>query len=194
MTLRRGFKAMAERMAVEVRAELDLAPAAGVDPRRIAALRGITVVSASDLIDVARLEELEQIQSYAFSAATFELPTGRNVIVTNPLRDPARTNSDLAHELAHVLLQHNLTEVEHFGGRAFRTCAPDQEEEATALGGALLLPRPLLLAAARRGLTVEEVARQYQVTQQMARYRMNTTGVTRQAGQTRRQPTVQPTS
>lgn len=186
MTLRRGFKSKAERIAVEVRAELGLAPEVGIDPRRIAALRGIKVLSATDLIDLSRLEELEQIQNYSFSAATFELPSGKNVIVTNPLRDPARTNSDLAHELAHLLLEHDLAEVEHFGGRAFRTCAPDQEEEATALGGTLLLPRPLLLAAARQRLTPHDVATQYQVTQQMARYRMNTTGVERQASRIRR--------
>jgi Zn-dependent peptidase ImmA (M78 family) len=63
----------------------------------------------------------------------------------------------------------------------FRTCLPDQEEEATNLGGALLLPRPLLLEAARQGLGVKEIAEQYGVTPEMARFRFNRTGVARQA-------------
>jgi Zn-dependent peptidase ImmA (M78 family) len=58
-------------------------------------------------------------------------------------------------------------------GVPFRTCLPDQEEEATALGGTLLLPRPLLLRAARNGWDVDEVARRYGVTVEMARFRMN---------------------
>lgn len=63
----------------------------------------------------------------------------------------------------------------------FRTCKPDEEEEATAFGGTLLLPRPLLLSAARRRASVEQIAHQYDVTVEMARFRYNTTGVAKQA-------------
>jgi Zn-dependent peptidase ImmA (M78 family) len=65
-------------------------------------------------------------------------------------------------------------------GMPFRTCRPDQEEEATNLGGTLLLPRPLLLRTARQGLGVDEIAEQYGVTLEMARFRFNRTGVARQ--------------
>jgi len=46
----------------------------------------------------------------------------------------------------------------------FRTCRADQEEEATTLGGTLLLPRKMLLGAASRGMSAEDVASHYGVT------------------------------
>jgi Zn-dependent peptidase ImmA (M78 family) len=105
------------------------------------------------------------------------------VIVFNPLRTIQRTQSDIAHELSHLVLGHQLDEVRIVAGVPFRTCRPDQEEEATNLGGTLLLPRPLLLRAARQGLGVEEIAEQYAVTVDMARFRFNKTGVSRQTRQ-----------
>ena len=79
----------------------------------------------------------------------------------NSLRSHARTQSDIAHEVSHLLLGHDLDEVRMVAGTPFRTCRPDQEEEATNLDGTLLLPRPLLLRAARQGLGAEEIAEQY---------------------------------
>jgi Zn-dependent peptidase ImmA (M78 family) len=140
----------------------------------------VSVVSADRLVALVDLEELERIQAFAFSAATFEIE-GRTIIVYNPLRNPGRRNSDIAHELAHVILGHELSEVREVGGMPFRTCKPIEEEEATSFGATLLLPRPLLLNAARRGASVEQISRTYNVTLDMARYRFNTSGVAKQA-------------
>jgi Zn-dependent peptidase ImmA (M78 family) len=76
-----------------------------------------------ELIDVTRLEEIERIQAFAFSACTFHIQ-GRNIIVTNPLRQAGRRVSDIAHELAHLILQHDLTEIRVEGPRIFRTENP----------------------------------------------------------------------
>ena len=184
MTLRRGFLAEAEREAKRIRAELGLGPAEPVDVSQIAKHLGIRVVAADELIDVARLHDLEQIQAFAFSACTFDID-GTKIIVVNPLRTPARRASDIAHELAHLLLTHQLDEIRSVAGVPFRTCRPDQEEEATNLGGTLLLPRPLLLSAVRRGLDEQAIAAQYDVTTEMARFRVNRTGVRRQLRSTR---------
>ena len=181
MTLRRGLKAEAEREAIEVRKQLGLAPHDPLDPAELARHRGLQVLDASTLIDISELEELEQLQAFAFSAATFDIK-GKTVIVYNPLRSIGRRNSDVAHELAHVMLEHDLSEVRDLGGITFRTCRPDEEEEATAYGGTLLLPRPLLLSAARRKATIEQIAAQYDVTIEMARFRYNSTGVAKQLG------------
>lgn len=179
MTLRRGFKAEAERDAARVRKELGLAPHDRLDPRDLARHLGVAVVDASDLVGIEELEELERLQSFAFSAATFEIED-RSIVVVSPLRTVGRQNSDIAHELAHVMLSHNLSEIREVDGMPFRTCKPDEEEEATVFGGTLLLPRPLLLSAARRQATIEEISQQYDVTIEMARFRYNSTGVARQ--------------
>ena len=179
MTLPRGFKAAAERTAKEVRSELGIAEHAAIDICAVAEHRRIRVVSAAELVDEERLEEIESIQAYAFSACTFEV-NDRHVIVFNPLRSQERTNSDIAHELSHLLLKHELGEVQYLHGVPFRTCRADEEEQATALGGTILLPRPLLIREARRGSNIEAIARAYSVAEEMARFRWNTTGVAKQ--------------
>ncbi len=180
MTLRRGFRADAERRAAAIRAELGLEPYEPVDLRGVAEHLEVRVVDATALVERARLEELESVQSYAFSACTFEI-RGVKVIVVNTLHSEERQISDIAHELSHLILGHELAEIREIAGMPFRTCAPDQEEEATTLGGTILLPRPLLLEVARQGMSIEEVAEEFGVTIPMARFRFNTTGVARQA-------------
>ncbi len=138
-------------------------------------------------MDRARLEELERLQPRAFSAATFHLPDGRTVAVYKPCNDhPGRTNSDIGHELGHILLDHDVREIQPLVGHTFITCKPHQEEEATWLADCLLLPRPLLLREAYTGSSPEAIAVKYQVSQHMARFRLNTSGVLLQALQARR--------
>ena len=181
MTLRRGFKTEAEKQAASVRRSLGLQANERLDPRALAESIGISVVDADTLVSAARLEELESLQAYAFSAATFHIGD-RTVIVVNNLHDIGRQNSDIIHELAHVLLGHELSEVRDMNGMPFRTCRPDQEEEANTLGGTLLLPRELLLYAVRHRLSLMQIASQYEVTPAMARWRVNSTGIARQVG------------
>jgi len=179
VTLPKGFKADAERTAARIRTEMGVGAADPLQMKALVEHHDIRLVSAESLVDIARLEELERIQAYAFSAATFDINGGK-VIVTNPLRSPGRLASDVAHELSHVLLDHELAEVREIEGLPFRTCRPAEEEQATHLGGTILLPRPLLLAAARRGLGPEQIASEVGVTTEMARFRYNTKGVARQ--------------
>jgi hypothetical protein len=182
VSLPHGFKANAERESVRLRAELGLAPAEALDVTALADYLSVEIVSAGELIDVTRLEELERIQAYSFSAATFEI-TGRTFVVTSPLRAATRQASDIAHELSHLLLKHKLSEIREVAGVPFRTCRPDEEEQATNFGGTLLLPRPLLLAAAKQGLGPQQIAEKYNVTLEMARFRYNSTGVKNQVPQ-----------
>lgn len=179
MSLPRGFKANAERESLRLRREIGLTPIQALDITSLADYMRVQIVSADKLIDISRLEELDRIQAYSFSAATFEVGE-RTIIVSSPLRSPGRLASDIAHELSHLLLDHQLSEVREVSGVPFRTCRPDEEEQATNFGGTLLLPRPLLVAAARKGLGPQEIAEEYGVTPEMARYRYNSTGVSNQ--------------
>ncbi|MFC9325126.1 ImmA/IrrE family metallo-endopeptidase [Kitasatospora sp. NPDC057015] len=179
MTLPRGFKANAEREALRLRRELNLGDTDALDVDALAGHLQVKIISAEKLVPRDRLEDLERVQAYAFSAATFQI-ADRNIIVTNPLRTPGRRASDVAHELAHLVLKHDLTEIREVSGMPFRTCRPDEEEQATAFGGTLMLPRPLLLSAVRRQWGPAQIAEHYGVTEEMARYRYNTTGVAKQ--------------
>lgn len=183
--MRRGFKTEAERLADRTRAELGLQPHAHMPIRNLAAHLDIEIHPADQLVDRAELEELDELQPGAFSAATFHLPGGRTAIVCNPLSEIGRTNSDIAHEIAHVLLNHEIREIQQLAGHTFFTCNPEQEEEANWLAGCLLLPRPLLLREAYAASTPDLIAEKHDVSVPMARYRLNASGVLLQVQRSR---------
>jgi hypothetical protein len=184
--MRRGFKAEAERLAARLRTELHVASSIRLDLKDLARHIGVDVRSADDLVARDELERLNDLQPGCFSAATFHLPDGRIVAITNPVgTTDARRASDLAHELSHVLLKHEIRRVQRIGGLTFFDCDPEQEEEANWLGGCLLLPRPLLLADARAGLDAEQIAEKHSVSVPMARFRLNASGVHFQVSRTR---------
>lgn len=188
-TLRRGFKAEAERLAARLRAELSVQPDARANVDELARHIGIEVRDAEDLVGRSRLEELDRLQPGSFSAATIHLPSGRIVAVVNTVNSTkARRDSDLAHEIAHILLKHEPRRVDRVGDLAFFDCDPEQELEANWLAGCILLPRPLLLIEARRGMSADDIADKHSVSLEMARFRLNTSGVyfqVRRSGQAR---------
>lgn len=177
--MRRGFKAEAERLAQDVRTKMGKKAADPLDIIDLAVHLGAQVRRADELTALAKLETLEELQPGAFSACTFTLGN-QHVIVYNPLASPGRTQSDIAHETAHILLRHVVKEVRKIGGMTFFICDPDEEQEANWLAGCILLPRPLLLTAARRGMNPTAIAETYRVSEQMAAFRLRTTGVERQ--------------
>lgn len=178
--MRRGFKAEAERIASRVRRQMGVSATEALDTRALARHAGAEVRDAQELTSLERLEELEAIQPGAFSACTFTIGD-RHVIVYSPLSSPGRTQSDIAHEVAHLLLGHEVNTVKRIGDLSFYTCNPDEEQEATWLAGCLLLPRPLLLRAARQRMDSEAISEAFEVSEQMAAFRLRTTGVAQQA-------------
>ena len=180
MALRRGFKSEAERIARGVRSEMGFNAAKSVAPEDLASLLGIEVRAGDELVPRERFRELERIQPDSFSACTLRPSPERVVVVYNPLSARSRRRSDLAHELAHILLDHELSRLERLGDVTFFSCDAIQEEEAGWLSGCLLLPRTLLLTEIRRGVNAKEIAEKCGVSEQLAQYRLNVTGVLRQ--------------
>ena len=180
MALRRGFKSEAERIVGRVQGELGMRTGQPVATEVLADLLGVEVRAGDDLIPRQRFVDLEQLQPGAFSACTFRPSPGRMVVVFNPLSSRSRRASSVAHELAHILLYHELSRVERLGDVTFLSCDAIQEEEAAWLSGCLLLPRTLLVAEIRKGSSANDIAEICGVSQDMARYRLNVTGVVRQ--------------
>jgi Zn-dependent peptidase ImmA (M78 family) len=178
--MRRGFKAEAERLAIQVRNEMGLGQYKPVDISALAHCVGAQLRSAEELTSLTKLQELETLQPGAFSACTFDFGN-RKVIVISPLASEERQRSDASHEASHLLLNHSVKEVEQLGGLSFFTCDPDEEQEANWLAGCLLLPRELLVRSLKRGMDATAIAEANTVSLQMANFRLRTTGVERQA-------------
>jgi Zn-dependent peptidase ImmA (M78 family) len=183
--VRRGFKAEAERHAAAIRERLGCGENDPVSLDAYAKDLGVRIVAADRLVPTERLQELQDEQADAFSAATFKLTSGRRVVVYNSLHAPGRTRSNQAHELAHISLGHTLRTVEKVGEMSFVTCDVEQEEEADWLGGCLLLPRSVLLQAAYKGKTPAQIAEEHGTSEAMARFRLNASGVLVQVGRSR---------
>jgi hypothetical protein len=113
-----------------------------------------------------------------WSAALVPVGTGQ-FIVENTAHLPARRRYNIAHEMAHVLLEHEFDRV-MFSAEGRRGCAnpanKDQEWEAAELGAELLLPQAAAYAAARAGRSDDEVANLFDVSLRVASWRMDGTG------------------
>lgn len=173
--LRRGFKAHAGRLALAVRNELGLAVSDALDPYALAELYGIPVL---DLADPAMPREAVRHftgpAADSFSGALVAVGSVR-AIVENHVHDTRRRRATVAHEMAHVLLEHDFGLLVTGSGLC-GTTATSVEREADELAGELLVPRDAARTAALRGWTDAAVARRFGVSRRLARWRLNTTG------------------
>jgi Zn-dependent peptidase ImmA (M78 family) len=180
--MRRGFVTQAEKLALTVREELGLSPEDHLDCDILAQQWGVPVVSMSDLVESgaqpASIKQLTQTDPSSFSAGTV-LNGAARLIVFNPVHPSGRKANSLAHEIAHLLLEHEPGPAIGPGG--CRIWDPDKEEEADRLAGVLLVPRDAALACAKIGLPLEVGAARYGVSTQLMRQRINQSGAARQA-------------
>jgi Zn-dependent peptidase ImmA (M78 family) len=177
---RRGFKTWAEEIAVRVRHKLGKAADDPLDPGELANLLSVPVLELDDLRDlpIDCKHRLANEHSDSWSAIT--VTSGKHhLIVINSSHALTRRNSDLAHELAHLILGHepSLMFVSPNSGTVLRTHNKEQEEEANWLAGCLLLPREALLSIRRRRLRDADACREYFVSPAMLRFRLNISGV-----------------
>lgn len=181
MSLRRGFKAEAERIAAEMRSELSLNSTSRLDPHGLAAHLEIPVLKIKDCARLAEnnacLRHLTHVDPDSFSAITVFIGT-RRYIIHNEAHAPTRQANDIVHEIAHCLLEHPPSPVtDHTGCRCWNKAV---EDEANWLAGALLVPREGALALARSGMTIGDIAANFGVSEQLCRWRIHQTGVAHQ--------------
>ena len=186
MALRRGFKAEAERLAKDIWGSMGLGAGDPLNALSLAKHVGCDVHSAAQIVDIAKLKELRRIQDDAFFACTFKLPDERHAIVYNPLMMDTRINSDVAHEVAHIVLKHRLSRLQRIGEVAFHSCDSQQEEEASWLSGSLLLPRFAIAHDLGKHLSHSTIADNRRLSSEMVEYRARVTGVATQFAAARR--------
>jgi hypothetical protein len=176
--VKRGFKAGAARLALEVRDELGIGAHNPLDVNSLAELYGVPIVDLGALGAFGCTNEaLDYYQTGGtgrFSAAA--VPMGRGVVViVNDTHVPARQKSSVAHELAHLLLEHEfpVSLCTDAGCRAFDG---EAEEQADLLGGELLIPTEAAKRLAVRQWTDHQVAELHGVSARFAKMRMDTSG------------------
>ncbi|MEA1653020.1 ImmA/IrrE family metallo-endopeptidase [Nitrospirillum sp. BR 11164] len=175
MSLRRGFKAEANDYAVEFRKELRLDAHEPLCPRKLAKHLEIPVSRLSEFAsDIPEhYSYFTGVEGRSFSAVTVFFGRMR-LIIHNDSHALPRQAANIAHELAHGILHHPPSPpLNEHGCRHF-----DQgiEEEANWLGPALLVSEEAAIHVARTGLSAEEAAKVYGVSEELMRMRLNVTG------------------
>lgn len=188
--LERGFKSWAERTSLALRQELGLAPHDPLDPLQLAQILDIDVCTPMEIsgLPTAICDQLLEGDPWGWSAVSLTLPTRRGLIIYNPRKSKGRRSSDITHELAHFILDHQPATLilSADGALAMRTFDQKQEEEANWLAWCLLLPRDAILKAKKHGQTVAEIADHYHTTELLVTFRLNVSGVNHQLRARRR--------
>jgi Zn-dependent peptidase ImmA (M78 family) len=171
----RGFKAQANRIAVEIRDALDLCAWAPLDPLAVCQEFEIEVIPLSAY--GALVSHFMGAGRSAFSAVT--VPCGlRRAIVHNDSHHPYRQRSNIMHELAHGFLGHPPCSTFDCDGE--RVYDGGVEAEASFLAGCLLITNEAAWHIVRSGLT--DVARgMYGVSKKMLDYRLRVSGAAKRA-------------
>ena len=179
----RGFKTRCENIAQSIRADLELHPTDPLSVDDLADYLGAQIITPHDIPGMSgtALRVLLEDDADDWSALTIS-GHGSAFVIHNPTHSAGRRSSDIAHELAHLLLRHSPS-ILMFGPDGtwtLRTYDDQQEEEATWLSGCLLLPRPALLLIAEANLTPQVATKRYKVSERLLRYRRDMTGVSQQ--------------
>lgn len=186
--LRRGFKTWCENAAASYRRDLGLARGAALDPLLLARHLGIHVWSPADIPGLKQdiVSHLTIDDPESWDAVTIAAE-GMVLIILNSTPDLGRRNNSLAHELAHIILEHEPAHVFHTpdGHMMMNEYNEVHEEEANCLASTLLLPRDALLEAIRRGMSDNAMAKYFGVSAALLRMRRNLTGVDKQLANSR---------
>jgi Zn-dependent peptidase ImmA (M78 family) len=182
--MRRGFKKEAHELGDEVRQEIGLSAHDPLDPWLLAEHLLIPVwpltAYQADIPDAIAL--LAGAEQRAFSAM-MAFVGNRRVIIYNDSHTLARQRADIAHELAHALLLHEPHLIVQGEPPMFDV---GQEEEASWLGGVLLVPDEACFNSCWRGLSLEDAARGMGVSEDLMRWRLNKTGAQQRVIRARR--------
>lgn len=178
--LRRGFKKAAEEIAAELRRELGLTLHERLDCTKLAEHLCIPVDPVTVLAGWgARRDAIASVTGPGgcLSAMTQYRGT-RCRIFYNPNHSSARTANSVAHELSHVILEHEPgPAIASDGTRNFNAL---QEAEAEWQAGALLVPREGALQWLTTGGSMTSGADHFGVSIELFSWRANQTGVVRQ--------------
>ena len=182
----RGFKAQAERMAKKYREELDIHPCNALCAFKLAEYLQVPVYSATEFLsspDEIKFLSGKNGKTCEWSALTMITKKCNKIIIHNPFHSKARQQSDMMHELAHIICKHERNDREYnfelpVGLREYDKV---MEEEAKCLGSTLQLSKPCLLWANKRNMSIEETAVYFNASKDMVIYRRKMTGIARMA-------------
>jgi IrrE N-terminal-like domain len=176
MSLPRGFRAMANRIALALRIQAKLAPEAPIDLVSLSARLGLSLVPLSSFAG-ERARQVHQLgvrDVEAFSALLLPIRPRQRIILINDNHSLERQNSSIAHEISHALLAHPPPLLFDDAGRRYADQAI--EDEANCLAGHILIPNEAAWHIVRSRMAREAACRTYGASPTMLEFRLNKSG------------------
>lgn len=179
----KGFKTRCENISLQLRKELGIRKYSPLPARDLAQHLNVLLFEPSDIQGLSNntLAVLTKRGNTVWSAVAISY-AGVEVVIYNSVHTKARQSSDIMHELSHLLLSHEPTQIMVSPDHPFvlRSYNKETEEEASWLAGCLLLPRGALVHIRINDSSDDDACDSYVVSRQLLTYRMNVTGVNRQ--------------
>ncbi|HEX7846698.1 MAG TPA: ImmA/IrrE family metallo-endopeptidase [Chitinophagaceae bacterium] len=185
--LPRGFKTTAEKLSEQYRKEMGISIFAPLDAFALADYLDVQVFSVDEMF-IGKLDHPEyqtMSDTQRFSAMRTYNKAEEKLIIHNTNHSPYRQQSNLMHELAHFIRNHEISD------EVAQACAqfnlhyynPLHEEEAKFLGGCLQITIPGLRWKLKNHCSIEHISEYYNASIEMVKYRIKITGVQKQYGQ-----------
>jgi Zn-dependent peptidase ImmA (M78 family) len=176
MALRRGFKSEANWYARSFRLDLGMPEDSALCPFDLAHHLGVAVLSLTEFRDCCP-DEVAYFHTAKgrkeFSALT-AIRNEQRLVIYNDANSAKRSNADVMHELAHIVLFHPpKPPISPDGSRHYDGVL---EEEANWLGPALLVSDEAAVSAARNGWTLSQSSDFFGVSEELVRMRLNVSG------------------
>lgn len=176
---RRGFATEANKWALDLRGEMNLASHDPLCPVGLAEHLEIPILKLSRMPDCEERSLLLR-KKHDFSAAVCFDGLAAFILI-NDGHDLKRQASDIAHELAHVLLRH--PPANPFYENGIREFAPEHEAEAERLGPNLLVSNEAAVRALRLTMSgqysLSSLSDAWGITEQVIQMQINLSGARR---------------
>ncbi|MGF7041665.1 Zn-dependent peptidase ImmA (M78 family) [Mucilaginibacter lappiensis] len=182
--LARGFMAEAERISEGCRKDLGISKFDPLDAFKLAEHLQVDVFTVDEIFgdQTDHPDYSRMIDPDKFSAMWTPNVHGEKIIIHNDRHSRFRQQSNLMHELAHIIRKHTVPPESavlcaQFGLHYFN---PVHEQEAKYLGGCLQITRPGLQWGLKHLATVEGISDHFCASVDMVKYRIGITGVSKQ--------------
>ena len=178
--MKHGFKKDAERIAEDMRRLVGVPMEAPLPARVLARKLEVPVLEPGEIPGLPQKITNQLSFNFERNWSGVTIPVdGENLIIYNPTHLPERQESDIMHELAHILCKHKPARIESAGFLPWkcRTFDKEQEDQAAWLGGCLQIPRCALLAVLKQKLDNDAIAAHFRASPEMVRFRRNMTAV-----------------
>lgn len=186
MKLKRGFKSESEKNSVAIRGALGVNINERICCFQLLEYLGVKYFSVDEFdshfgscADMVHTCSKGNGQK-EFSAILFRKDEG-DFVIYNPFHSSQRIRSTITHEASHMLCEHPFIQGKYGSHFLFRDHPREMEDEANWLAGCILIPSKGMEWAVRNKMGIPHIAKHFDVSEQLARWRYNMLGMAKRS-------------